>query len=184
VEGSKNFGQTWFAMQDGYDSRLNSVFLSAYNSSSSGNNSTYSGKQADFVKHTIDIRTFDKFSRGDTLIIRFRLWSDPFAHGWGWALDDLSIKSVASRIDRLNYGRLKIWPNPGEGYVSSDPGEDHYGKNLKYTIINQTGVVVREFTLTGDRNNRFEISDLPPGIYLIVMQDGSKISTSRYTKLR
>lgn len=184
VEASGDFGKTWFSMADGYDSRINSSFLNAYNGTMSGNNSTYAGTQDMFLKHTIDIRTFDKFSRGDTLLIRFRLWSDPYAHGWGWAVDDLSIKSVASGVEKLTYEQLKIFPNPGNGMVKTDPGEKHYGRNLKYRVINQTGETVREFSLTGDPDNILDLSSLPPGIYLIILQDGFKISSSRYTKLR
>jgi hypothetical protein len=184
VEATKDFGETWFAMADGYDSRLNSLFLNAYNGSMNGNNSTYVGTQDMFIKHTIDIRTFDKFGRGDTLVIRFRLWSDPFAHGWGWAVDDLNIKSVAAGVNRINYEQLKIYPNPGNGIIKTDPGDKFYGRPLKYRVINQTGNVVREFSFTGDQDITLDISSLPPGIYEIIMQDGSKTSISRYTKIR
>jgi hypothetical protein len=184
VEASKDFGMNWIAMADGYDSRINSVFLNAYNGSISGNNSTYTGTQSMFMKHTIDIRTFEKFGKGDTLVIRFRLWSDPYAHGWGWAVDDLSIKSVASGIGRVNYGQLKIYPNPGDGIVNADPGEKFYGKQLKYKVINQSGIIVREITLAGDPGNTIDLTQLPPGMYMIIMQEGSKTSISRYTKIR
>ena len=41
VEGSKNFGKTWFSLADGYDCRLVSSWETAYNSSIVGQNSTY-----------------------------------------------------------------------------------------------------------------------------------------------
>jgi hypothetical protein len=184
IEASKDFGTTWFAMADGYDSRINLLFLNAYNGSISGNNSTYTGTQDMFTNHTIDIRTFDKFGKGDTLVIRFRLWSDPFAHGWGWALDDLSIKSVASGVNRLTYGKLKIYPNPGNGVVKIYPDEEFYGRPLKFRVINQTGIVMREISVAGDSEYTLDISSLPPGIYEIILQYGPKLSISRYTKLR
>jgi len=184
VEGSKNFGETWFAMSDGYDSRITSLFLNSYNGSINNNNSTFVGTQDMFTKHTIDIRTFDNFGRGDTLVIRFRLWSDPFAHGWGWAVDDLNIKSVAAGVDRIIYKQLKVYPNPGNGVVNTDPGEKFYGKPLKYRVVNQTGKVVSEFSFTGEPEIKLDISSLPPGIYTIIMQDGSEIRISKYTKIR
>lgn len=184
VEASKDFGGTWFSMADGYDSRINSFFLNSYNGSMVGNNSTFTGTQDMFAKRTIDIRTFNKFSIGDTLVVRFRLWSDPYAHGWGWAVEDLSIKSVAAGVNNLNYEKLKIYPNPGNGIIKADPGDEFYGRQLKYRVINQTGNVVREFSFTGDPENTLDISALPPGIYQIIMQDGSKTSISRYAKIR
>jgi hypothetical protein len=184
VEASKDFGGTWFSMADGYDSRINSLFLNAYNGSMSGNNSTYTGTQDMFTKHTIEIRTFNKLSVGDTLVIRFRLWSDPYAHGWGWAVEDLNIKSVAAGVKLVNYEKLKIYPNPGNGIVKTDPGDKFYGRPLKYRVIDQTGNTVREFSVTGDPENTLDISTLPPGIYEIILQDGSKTSISRYAKIR
>jgi hypothetical protein len=184
VEASKDFGVSWFAMTDGYDSRVNSLFLNAYNSSVTGNNSTYTGTQDMFTKHTIDIRTFDNFKSGDTLVIRFRLWSDPFAHGWGWAVDDLNIKSVAAGVNTVRYEQLKIYPNPGNGIIKADPGEKFYGRPLKYRVIDQAGKLVSEFSLTGAPGNTIDISVLPPGIYEIILHDGSKMSISRYAKIR
>jgi hypothetical protein len=150
----------------------------------SGINSTFQGTQDLFTKHTIDIRTFNKFGTGDTLVIRFRLWSDPFAHGWGWAIEDLNIKSVAAGVNNVIYGKLKIYPNPGNGIIKADPGDKFYGRQLKYRVIDQTGKVVREFSVTGDPANTLDISSLPPGIYEIIMLDGSKMSISRYAKIR
>jgi hypothetical protein len=184
LEASKDFGTTWFSLADGYDSRINSLFLNAYNGSMSGNNSTYSGTQDMFTKHSIEIRTFNKFSIGDTLIVRFRLWSDPFAHGWGWAVDDLNIKSVAAGVNIVKYESLKIYPNPGNGIIKTDTGDKSYGRPLKYRVIDQTGNVVSEFSVTGSPENTIDISALPPGIYEIIQQDGSKISISRYAKIR
>jgi hypothetical protein len=184
VEATKDFGKTWFAMANGYDSRISSVFLNAYNGSIIDNNSTYVGTQDMFIKHTIEIRTFDKFDSGDTLVIRFRLWSDPFAHGWGWAIDDLSIKSVASGVQKLTYDKLSIYPNPGTGVLKTDPGDEFYGRTLKYRVINQTGIVVTEIEVAGAPDNTLDLTWLPPGIYEIIMQCGTRQSISRYTKLR
>jgi hypothetical protein len=184
VEASKDFGMTWFAMADGYDSRINSSFLNAYNGSMSGNNSTFVGSQGMLAKHTIEIRTFDKFASEDTLVIRFRLWSDPFANGWGWTVDDLSIKSVAAGVNRITYNQFRIYPNPGSGIIKADPGEKFYGRTLKYRVISQTGAVVKEIEAIGSPENSIDISNLPPGIYEIIIKEGTRISIARYTKLR
>ncbi|MBA4321552.1 MAG: hypothetical protein C0408_01920, partial [Odoribacter sp.] len=45
VEGSKNFGKTWFPLDKGYDSRVSPVFESAYNSAFTGMNSRAIGRQ-------------------------------------------------------------------------------------------------------------------------------------------
>lgn len=90
VEGSKDGGITWTPVADGYDSRANSVWLTRYNSAITGNNSTAVGDPSLFRTRTLDLQ--NKFDTGDEVVIRFRLYSDPFAAGWGWAIDNLKIQ--------------------------------------------------------------------------------------------
>ncbi len=92
VEGSKNFGKTWFGFIDGYDSRLIKSWETAYNSSISGDNSTFTGTESMLRKHAFLYRPTANISAGDTLLVRFRLFSDPFANGWGWVLENLKYK--------------------------------------------------------------------------------------------
>ena len=55
----------------------------------------------------------DFFSEGDTILIRFRLFSDPYAHGWGWAIDNLRIQFVVSApLTVLSPGNIAVYPNP------------------------------------------------------------------------
>jgi hypothetical protein len=183
VEASKDFGGTWFPMADGYDSRTSSVFLNAFNSLMDGNNSTYVGNPDIYQKRTIDIRTFDKFNKGDTLMIRFRLYSDPYAYGWGWAIDDLNIKSVAADVPELILPDFRIYPNPGSGLISVDPGEP-YGKEINYRIVNMAGNIVSSGRITADKASLIDISTQPPGIYLVIIETGASFRTVRYTKVR
>jgi len=54
------------------------------------------------------------FNGGDTVLIRFRLFSDPFANGWGWAIDNLEIQGNVSGIygNPLDNASLSVYPNP------------------------------------------------------------------------
>ncbi|MBX2944745.1 MAG: T9SS type A sorting domain-containing protein [Cyclobacteriaceae bacterium] len=90
VEGSKDGGITWTPVADGYDSRANSAWLTRYNSAITGNNSTAVGDPALFRTRTLDLQ--NKFDTNDEVVIRFRLFSDPFAAGWGWTIDNLKIQ--------------------------------------------------------------------------------------------
>ncbi|MCW5912118.1 MAG: zinc-dependent metalloprotease [Cyclobacteriaceae bacterium] len=90
VEGSKDGGLTWTAVADGYDSRSNSAWLTLYNSAITGNNSTAVGAPSLFKPRSLNL--LNKFEAGDEVVIRFRLYSDPFAAGWGWAIDNLRIQ--------------------------------------------------------------------------------------------
>jgi hypothetical protein len=90
VEGSKDGGITWIPAAPGYDSRAYAPWLTRYNSAISGNNSTAVGDPSLFRTRLIDLQ--NAFDTGDEVVIRFRLFSDPFAAGWGWCIDDLKIQ--------------------------------------------------------------------------------------------
>lgn len=91
VEGSTDGGVTWQPVADGYDSRASADWLARYNSGSSGNNSTGTGDPALYRPRTIDLR--EVYEPGEVVAFRFRLFSDPFARGWGWAIDNLRIQT-------------------------------------------------------------------------------------------
>jgi Secretion system C-terminal sorting domain len=183
VEGSKNFGETWFPMADGYDSRISLSFLGDYNSSIVGMNSTYVGTPGMFAKHTISVNALNRFSKGDTLLIRFRLYSDPYAHGWGWAVDDLSIKSVADFVPKTGVTDMKIYPNPGSGLIKIQ-SSDATLQEPDYRVLSLSGTVVQNGKITAGDYSLIDISSQPPGIYIIIIKSGNAVNTFRYTKIK
>jgi hypothetical protein len=184
VEASKNSGATWFPLADGYDCRIVSLFETKYNSSFSGMNSTFIGTPDLFRKHTIDIRTFDKFSAGDTLQIRFRLFSDPYAHGWGWAIDNLIIGSVAAGVEEIRSAEFTVFPNPGNGEIRVRPGESALGSKISYTVYNSAGIKLADGIIGYGTDNIISISQYPPGMYVLLFRNGKITSYVKYTKLR
>ena len=53
------------------------LFESTYNSSFNGMNSTATGREDLYSRHTIDMSSSTAISKGDTIMVRFRLFSDP-----------------------------------------------------------------------------------------------------------
>jgi hypothetical protein len=184
VEGSKDFGKNWFKLADGYDSRISPVFLADYNSLITGQNSTFVGSQSMYLKHTIDIRTFTSFAKGDSLLIRFRLYSDPYANGWGWAIDDLSIQSVAAGISPVFASDLNVYPNPGDGHIKIDRGETAFGLEMTYQVLNAAGLRIQEGKVNAGSVNAIDISNRPPGLYIIVLKSNNKIRTVKYSLIK
>jgi hypothetical protein len=90
VEGSKDGGTTWIPVANGYDSRDYGPWLTKWNSSTSGNNSAGVGDPSLYRQRTLNL--LNKFAADDEVVIRFRLFSDPFSAGWGWAIDNLKIQ--------------------------------------------------------------------------------------------
>lgn len=81
VEGSSD-GINWIPLENGYDSRLQSAWHTAYTGGASGSPGLYR-------KHAMNI--LSKFNAGTTIFIRFRLYSDEAAVAWGWAVDNVAV---------------------------------------------------------------------------------------------
>jgi hypothetical protein len=185
VEGSRNFGKTWFALADGYDSRYYSGWELTYNSSITGMNSTASGKESMLRKHAIYYRPSDKISAGDTMLIRFRLYSDPFANGWGWVVEDLRINALIDAVDKIKMVGLKVYPNPGDGHITISHGLlSESSKPLKYSVFNAAGICVSENNHLKGSDTRIDISGFPAGFYLIVVTSDVGTETIKYSKIR
>jgi len=186
VEGSKNFGKTWFALIDGYDSRLFPSWLSAYNSSIVGDNSTYVGTEALLQKHTFLYSPSANISAGDTLLLRFRLFSDPFANGWGWVVEDLKINPLIDAVPEINNHPVTVYPNPGKGLIkiSTDIAGVLTYKPLRYSVFNAAGICLRNAITSGSSEILADISSFPAGMYIIVLYMDDGIKTIKYTLLK
>jgi len=186
VEGSKNFGKTWFPLADGYDSRLIPAWESAYNNSIVGQNSTFIGDESMLHKHTIFYNQSDKIAVGDTMLLRFRLYSDPYANGWGWIIEDLKINPLVDALEKTRNDFIKIYPNPGNGFirVSMESTDITNTKPLYYSIFNSVGTcIVRNLTLEISET-QIDISEYPNGLYLIVLYRNDGIITTKYSLIK
>jgi len=107
VEGTKD-GVTWIPISPGYDASFNSTWLSTYNANQPG---TFN----QLVDHNIDLTS--QFAVGDTLLFRFRLFSDDAGAGWGWSVDDLYIQQKPTGVNEIltASNTLTAFPNPTTG---------------------------------------------------------------------
>jgi hypothetical protein len=187
VEGSKNFGKTWFGLSDGYDSRIVKSWETAYNNAIVGQNSTAAGNESMLHKHTIFYAPSDNISAGDTLLLRFRLYSDPFANGWGWVIEDLKINPLVDAVEKVVVDVTnKVYPNPGRGLIkiSSGMAGSENGKHVRYNIYNSAGICIQSNYLSRDAETDVDISDYPTGIYIIVLYKDDWINTIKYTLIK
>ncbi len=106
VEGTSD-GVNWVPLLPGYDARSDPAWLSAWNSGNSGSSSLLRNRSLNLL---------DVFNAGDTLLLRFRLYSDGFLNGWGWAIDNLVIQDQAVPVPgELPVARVELgqnYPNP------------------------------------------------------------------------
>jgi hypothetical protein len=186
IEGSKNFGKTWFGLLDGYDCRLFTSWLTAYNSSIVGNNSTFVGTESMLKNHSFLYRPSANISAGDTILLRFRLFSDPFANGWGWVIEDLKISPLVDAVKETIDHQLNIYPNPGKGIIrisEGSTGSVTY-KPLHYSIFNGSGICLLNSRTSGYSEVLADISAYPPGIYVIVLYLDDGIKTIKYSLIK
>ncbi|MCU0447993.1 MAG: T9SS type A sorting domain-containing protein [Microscillaceae bacterium] len=180
AEGSKDNGQTWRPLLNGYDSRALTVWLSRWNSSISGNNSTATGISSLYRTRYIDLKR--TFATNDEVIIRFRLFADPAAHGWGWAIDNLQIQGTLTGIEELlaENQTIDIFPNPSAAFVSVRTGFKPSVKNVEISLTNSLGYEVLKQTFANDADNfnqKIDTAQLPKGLYILNLNvEGRKIS--------
>jgi hypothetical protein len=183
MEGSKNFGKTWFNLIDGYDCRQVSSWETSYKSSIVGDNSTFVGTEALLQKHTFLYKPSANISAGDTMLVRFRLYSDPFANGWGWVIEDLKIGSLIDALPEVTNHPVSIYPNPGSGLIKVVTGQQ-INKDVRYRIFNSTGVCIADNISTGSSEFQIDISGNPTGIYIILIYLDDGIKTVRYSLIK
>jgi hypothetical protein len=181
LEGSSNFGKTWFSLADGYDSRYFEGWERSYNSQLGENNSSYAGTEDMMRNHMLYLPP-DKVKAGDTLLIRFRLFSDPYANGWGWAIENLKLNALVDAVEKIEQIKMSIYPNPGNGIIHLQAEQD--GKSRKYSIFNSSGICIVQDILSENSGSIIDLTGYHSGIYFIVVYDGHKTKTFKYTLVK
>lgn len=186
VEGSSDFGKSWFGLIDGYDSRINSEWEVAYTNSVVDQISTTSGDESMLKKHTIFYKPSQNISAGDTLLLRFRLFSDPYANGWGWVIEDLSVSPLIDAVENIRHAEIMAYPNPGNGVINvrNNSPESVDFKPVRYSVFNMTGTCLMNNKEMDNVDNVIDISGYPEGFYIIVLYMDDGIKTIRYTLIR
>jgi|WetSurMetagenome_2_1015567.scaffolds.fasta_scaffold00001_160 hypothetical protein len=184
VEGSRDFGKSWFALADGYDSRYIDSWESAYNSAITDNNSTYIGTKALLARHILFPKVSQNIASGDTMMVRFRLFSDPYANGWGWCIEDLHIGPLIDNIQDISVSGTTLYPNPGSGMIHLRQSDPYSVKPLKYSIASSSGSLLSSGYTSGYPESVIDISSYPAGIYFIILQSDNGTRTLRYTLIK
>lgn len=175
VEGSKDGGKLWKPLLDGYDSGAQKTWFNLFNSAMSGQNSTAVPTKDLFVKREIDLLANGNFKAGDTIQVRFRLFSDPYSHGWGWIIDNLSIQDIGTETSPvlLSSGEVNFYPNPATERVSIDIQSAQTINHFNLKVYNSVGeMLFNQFYPV--RSTRFattiDVRGFRPGLYLFALE--------------
>jgi len=178
VEGSKDQGETWLPIDDGYDSRANAIWEENYNRNVREQVSETIGSSEWYINREIDMLENGNFSAGDTILIRFRLFSDPYAYGWGWAIDNLRIQfPVSASLPVLSPGNVTIYPNPFNDLINVSIHPKSNIENLQIDVYNSIGQKVKSFQQRNIQNQMiidFDLNNFRSGIYLVVIHENGK----------
>ena len=189
VEGSKNGGRSWNPLIDGYNSRSQRSWLNLYNSKISGNNSTAVPTKDLFVKHEFGLLDKSIFVAGDTILVRFRLFSDAYSHGWGWIIDNLNIQDtlMGTNTMAISPGEVTFYPNPASERLSF---KLHIKNTIQLLVIkayNSLGSMVynQQFpVLSNSFNTDIDVSKFSSGLYIFTIEPGNGQVISRKILIR
>jgi hypothetical protein len=175
VEGSKNGGRTWNPLIDGYDSQSQKSWYNLWNSSISGNNSTAVPTKDLFVKREFGLLDNGNFNAGDTILVRFRLFSDPYSHGWGWIVDNLSIQDIGTAVNSLaiSSGELILFPNPTSDRLNVELQTKNKFEKLIMKAYNSSGKLVynQQFAVGSNSfQTKIDVRNFSPGLYLFTIE--------------
>ncbi len=183
VEGSED-GINWEPVGPGYDAEENIRWRNALNRLNDPTEDLY---------ETTGFRLTDTFDEGDTIFIRFRLFSDfgnpNDAAFWGWAIDNLLIQTdelVTSTETGIREEPLKIFPNPisnnqvhGQYFLSS-PSE------VTLEVVDLNGRQVASdalgIKLPGAHTFDIDLAGEEAGVYLVRLAAQGNETTLRVMK--
>ena len=190
VEGRKIDGQTWLPFLDGYDSRAMGAWLSAYNNGIPvrGQNSATAGTPDLFAPRTISMVENGNFQAGDVVFVRFRLFSDPFAFGWGWAIDNLRIQDDMVAVeDFITQENFKVSPNPvGEALVTIAANFKQPVTDLQLKLYDNMGRLLQNRAIPNPNTairETVDLSEYADGVYLVTLQiNGTNLISRKLIK--
>lgn len=177
VEASKDGGETWSPVEDGYDATYYDKWDEFWYTDLQEIDGTYPCSEAFgtpelYLRH---VMSFDdsEFQTGDVVIIRFRLESDMVMTGWGWNIDNLEITLGGSAaITERKVTTIGITPNPAQDYITLD--SDITSQVSFYSL---SGKMMKQLTVAAGAN--IYVGDLSLGIVLVKVENASGLYTSK-----
>ena len=178
VEGSKDNGKTWLPLAPGYDSGANSTWKTNYNKNVVNQVSSAVGIPDWYITREINLLENGNFKANDTILIQFRLYSDPYAHGWGWTIDNLRIQTpVSAPAVVLSPGNITVFPNPFNDVLNITVQAKNSIGELTIEIFNLYGQKISSIqnkNVFGEIKIETDFSHLASGMYLVVIKENGK----------
>ncbi|MGF7141417.1 T9SS type A sorting domain-containing protein [Roseimarinus sediminis] len=172
VEGSKN-GVDWLPLFDGYDYRA-----VKFKAEIRGMNINSDPVETLFIEHKVNM--LRHFEHNDTLLIRFRLFSDLNTNGWGWVIDDIEINhSDISSTKATADSEFRFYPIPCNdvlNIVTQNAGNS----SVKISVYNQQGRMVLQREALQAKHVRLNTQNLEQGSYLLEIETADGVQRKKF----
>lgn len=191
VEGSKDKGRTWQAFDVGYDATDNADWGRVWNSSIVGSEidarSTAVGTPSLFKRREIGLLDNGLFKANDEVLVRFRMYADQGAYGWGWAIDNLQIQIPPPppilATEPTKPLQFSIYPNPSSnGVIRIEAQLAKVATEAGLTVTSPMGQTIRALSLPvrgTTINEQVDLGQLPTGLYFLQLKAGDTIETKK-----
>ena len=187
IEGSVDTGKTWLPFADGYDSSEYNIWKDSYNQGITEQNSNTIGTKEWYINREINLLDNTNFKTGDTTLIRFRLFSDPYANGWGWTIDNLKIQiPVSAPLTTLSPRNIQIYPNPFHNEIQVLLQLSNQVRLIELKVYNPYGSLIHSSSIKngfGVVSQTINLRNNAAGIYFVsIKEDGKTIATRKIIK--
>ncbi|MCL3779741.1 T9SS type A sorting domain-containing protein [Prolixibacteraceae bacterium JC049] len=173
VQGTKD-GINWKDIGAGYD--FNSIKAKASDLGINDENGT--PKDDLYTTHRVDLLEY--FAEGDVILLRFKLHSDPYTAGWGWAIDNVEIQREQFTSNEVNeLANTIVYPNPAKEYFNVQFDNKLNGK-VEMKLWAATGKLVHSKSVDAStRTYKWDVNGLTSGNYFLEVVSGTKRSTHK-----
>lgn len=173
VEGSKN-GIDWLPLADGYDFRKIQEKANLL-----GIGINQSPTSALFLQHEVNL--YKTFAQNDTILIRFRLYSDQLSNGWGWVIDDIDIY-IKETLDANEIGleQAKIYPVPCDQFLNIELPQNLVKTTTHLRVIDLNGKLIKQVAVNQNERITLNTSQLKPSVYILEIRGKRKKEIRRF----
>ena len=181
VEGSTDEGKTWHNFILGWDCRYWKVWYDDFTDplKQQGYLSTAVPDESAMRSHLVNLEAAKEFKDNDIVLIRFRLYSDPYYAGWGWAIDNLEIHPLVQSVPgyAIIPEGVSVYPNPSTGTVHVDVQLKSQIDEVEFTLYDMVGKQIFSEPYRPEGlafSQYFDLNDLPNGMYMMKISSGSQ----------
>jgi hypothetical protein len=119
------------------------------------------------------------------VLLRFRLFADALAHGWGWAIDNLSIQGPVTNAEQPVTNEVKVYPVPvKQDLVIEFLNPQNDPVTIQITDMQGRIIFGEDFsTSTGTVQKNIDVRSFEEGLYILKGKFGDKTFTRKFLKV-